>query len=366
MQKNNYTKQQLNKLNNLRAKLDNFDNEILLLLKKRFKIVKQIGEFKKMHSLSVYDPTREESILKRLSNICKERKIPLSDKNIKDIFLEIFSISRSLEAKQKIAYLGPQGTFCEQKAIEMFGNNANLLPINSINGVFGEVQSDNVSLGLVPLENSLGGMVGDTLYALYSFNLFIISCNDMPIEHSLCSNADKLEDIKKIYSKDIAFLQCSEFLNNHSSLNAELINTSSTTKAIQYTKNDSTSGAICLSSSAKAQGVKSLYENIQNSDENVTKFITISPKPNFQKNHKNIAMLVKMQNKSGALVEFLSSFKKAKIDLNKIESHTINGELVFYIQADTNLYNKKLSKIIKKEQQKKLSKSHKIKILGSW
>ncbi len=366
MQKNNYTKQQLNKLNKLRTKLDNFDNEILFLLQKRFKIVKQIGEFKKQHSLNVYDPTREESILKRLSHICKEQKIPLSDKNIKDIFLEIFSISRALEAKQKIAYLGPQGTFCEQKAIQLFGNNANLLPINNINGVFNEVQTNNVALGLVPLENSLGGMVSDTLYALYNHSLFITSCNDMPIEHSLCSNAKELKDIKKIYSKDIAFLQCSEFLNNHSSLNAELINTSSTTKAIQYAKNNSTSGAICLSLSAKAQGVNVLYDNIQNNNENITTFITIQKQANFQKKHKTISMLVKMQNKSGALVEFLSSFKKANIDLSKIESHTINGELVFYIQANANFYDKGLIKIIKKEKQKKLSKSHKIKILGSW
>ena len=338
----------------------------MLLLKDRFKTVNKIGEYKKKHSLAVYDPFRESQILDRLHKLSKKNDIPLSMQNIKDVFLEIFSISRNLEAKQKVAYLGPQGTFCEQKAFDIFGNSCDFLPIRNIDGVFKEVKKNNVNLALVPLENSLGGMVSDTLYALNNYDIFIISCNEMAISHSLCSNASTIEEIENIYSKDIAFLQCSDFLNSHSSLSVQHIHTTSTAEAIEFAKKDNKNGAICLASSAKKQKLNVLYENIQNDRENITKFITIAKKPIFKKQNKTVAMLVKMQNKSGSLVKFLNSFSKANINLEKLESHTINGELVFYIQAKTNPYDKKLLKIMKKEKSKKEYSSHKIKIVGAW
>jgi chorismate mutase/prephenate dehydratase len=369
MQKNKYTKQQKQELDKLRSKLDGFDDDIVLLLKKRFKTVNEVGEFKKKHNLAVYDPFRESQILDRLHKLSKQNNIPLNMQNIKDIFLEIFSISRSLEAKQKVAYLGPQGTFCEQKALDIFGNSSELLPISNIAGAFKEIKNNNADLALVPLENSLAGMVSDTLYALNDYNIFIVACNDMAISHSLCSNATSINDIKNIYSKDIAFLQCSDFLNSHSSLNVQTRHTNSTAQAIEFAKKDSKNSAICLASSAKKQKLNVLYENIQNDKENITKFITIAKKPNFKNKNKTVAMLVKMQNKSGALVKFLNSFSKANINLDKLESHTINGELVFYIQAKTNPYNKKLLEIIKKEEiakRKNENKANVIKIVGSW
>lgn len=195
-------------LKELRDKLDSIDNKLLELINNRMDIVHQVGELKAQSGGAIYRPERERAIIDRLVSINKGK---LNRPAIEALFLEIFAISRNLELPENIAYLGPEGSFTHQAAEARFGAMSAYLPIGSIKGVFREVASKKARFGVIPIENSSNGIVSDTISCLSTYNLKIIAEVVLNIHHTLASNCDKVSEIKRIYSKDIAFEQCRRF-----------------------------------------------------------------------------------------------------------------------------------------------------------
>ena len=156
----------MDELKKLRSEIDNIDNEILKLLNKRMKIAKKIGKIKNRENKQIYKPEREKEIIDRLVKISKEDNGILRDKDIKAIFSEIFAISRMFQRNERIAFLGPIGTYTHQAAKNEFGKNAKYLPISNIEGVFKEVYNKEAKYGVVPIENNTEGVVGITLDSL--------------------------------------------------------------------------------------------------------------------------------------------------------------------------------------------------------
>ena len=102
-------------LDELRAKINELDDQLLTLLNERMGVVKQVGELKRTTQATIYRPEREKQILDRL----KERSQGLlTDVAIEAIFLEIFAVSRNIELPERIAYLGPSGSFTHQAGRE--------------------------------------------------------------------------------------------------------------------------------------------------------------------------------------------------------------------------------------------------------
>jgi len=229
----------------LRNQLDNIDDQLLTLINNRMKVVHQVGALKAKSGGAIYRPEREKAIIDRLENLNNQNNGLLNRSAIEALFLEIFAISRNLELPENIAYLGPEGSFTHQAAEARFGAMSAYLPIHSIKGVFREVSSKKAKFGVVPIENSSNGIVSDTINCLSEYNLKIIAEVVLDIHHTLSSNCDKVKDIKKIYSKDIAFEQCSKFLADTGLDEVEHIPVESTTKAAKYAVNEPNSAAIC-------------------------------------------------------------------------------------------------------------------------
>jgi chorismate mutase/prephenate dehydratase len=192
-------------LKKLRDNLDYIDNKLLELLNKRMETVHKVGKLKANSGGSIYRPEREKAIIDRLTAKSKEDNGALNKEAIKAIFLEVFAVSRNLELPEKVAFLGPSGTYTDQAAKNKFGAMSEYIPMNSIKGVFSEVRALRAKFGVIPIENSSNGMVNDTLMALNEFDLKIISNTSMKIHHSFATNCEHLSDIKRIYSKDVVF-----------------------------------------------------------------------------------------------------------------------------------------------------------------
>ena len=346
-------------LNKLRDTLDAIDDKVLKLLNKRMKTVHKVGALKAKSGGAIYRPEREKAIIERLTNQSIKENGALNKEAIEAIFLEIFAVSRNLELPEKVAFLGPLGTYTHQMAESKFGAMSEYVAMNSIEGVFSEIVAKRAKFGIVPIENSSNGMVNDTLMALNKYNLKIVSNTPMAIHHSFATSCEHINDIKKIYSKDIVFGQCRNFLNEYKLDNVELIPVNSTAKAVQIALEEPNSAAICSHIAAKLYSLPILFENIEDDNTNKTNFIVVSNFDNANSNNDNTSILVKLSKKAGSLVKFLEEFNKVNINLTKIESHIIKQELVFYIEFNGHKDDNPVKKIFKKYKKE-------IKFLGSY
>jgi len=343
----------------LRDTLDNLDNNILGLLNTRMKTVHKVGMLKAQTGGAIYRPEREKAIIDRLTILSKENKGALNKSAIEAIFLEIFAVSRNLELPEKVAFLGPLGTYTHQMAENKFGAMSEYVAMNSIKGVFSEVSAKRAKFGVIPIENSSNGMVNDTLMALNEYNLKIVSNTPMPIHHAFATNCEHIDQIKKIYSKDIVFGQCRNFISEYKLDNVELIPVNSTAKAVQIAKDEPNSAAICSHIAAKLYSFPVLFENIEDDATNNTNFIIVSNFDNGVSGNDNTAVLVKLSKEAGSLVKFLQEFNQRDINLEKIESHIIKQELIFYLEFNAHKDDAKVQEIFN------IYKTE-IKVLGSY
>lgn len=341
-------------LDDCRVAIDTIDNEMLSLLNKRMKVVERVGEIKKDTGGAIYRPEREKAIIKRLAKINKEENGLLNKSAIEAIFLEIFAVARNLELPEKIAYLGPEGSFTHQAAESRFGAMSDYLSLNSIASVFKTLEAKRAKFGVVPIENSRDGIVGETLDLLSKSSVKIVAELYMPIHMSFATKVEHLEDIKKIYSKDKGFGQCREFLSEHNLNNVELIPVESTAKAAILAAQEKYSAAICSHIAAKLYCIPTMFENIEDSIDNTTRFIILSDFKNSKSGEDKTSILVRLKDaiEAGSLVHFLQDFDKEKINLSKIESRPSRDKTGFgywfYIDFYGHIDEQKVQKVIEK------------------
>ncbi|MBP9615543.1 MAG: chorismate mutase [Aliarcobacter sp.] len=343
----------------LRNKLDNIDNKLLELINERMHIVHQVGALKAKSGGAIYRPEREKAIIDRLEKINSENSGLLNRSAIEALFLEIFAISRNIELPENIAYLGPEGSFTHQAAEGRFGAMSSYISVSSIKGVFREVNTKKVKFGVIPIENSSNGIVTDTITCLSEYNLKIIAEVILDIHHTLATTCDKIQDIKRIYSKDIAFDQCRKFLTNMGLDEVEQIPVESTTKAAKLAAREPGTAAICAHVGAKIHNLPILFENIEDKDNNKTRFFIISDFENAQSGNDKTSILVKLPDRQGVLVEFLTDFNNAGINLTKIKSHIVEGNSIFFIDFDGHKDDENVKNILQKY-------INSVKVLGSY
>ncbi|KIM09615.1 MAG: chloride transporter [Sulfurovum sp. FS08-3] len=349
-------------LEKLRKNIDKLDDEILTLLNKRMEYVHQVGELKGKDGGAIYRPEREQAIMERLTKLSQSHNGLLQRKHIEAIFYEIIGISKSLERDEKVAYLGPIGTFTHQAAQSRFGSIKDYNPYPSILSVFKAVSSDSATYGVVPIENSTDGVVGETLDLLGEYNLNIVAEIYMPIHHSFATKVANIGQVRKIYSKDKAFGQCREFLENHGLMHLEHISVESTAKAAQLAAKDSKAAAICLHIAAKMNKLPILYDNIEDRHDNKTRFIVVSKSLNLKGKNDKTSILARLSNTQGSLVRFLQEFDEAGINLTKIESRPAQSSKAFsywfYIDFDGHIEDENIKQLLARHED--------IKFLGSY
>ncbi len=299
----------------LRRRIDALDEKILRLLNLRAKEVLRIIQLKEKNNLDIYAPEREVEVLRRLKDLNK--KGPLSSEDVEIIFREILSVFRSLQAKIKVAFFGPEGTFTHLASLKHFGKKAQYLACESISDVFEEVEKSRVDYGVVPIENSTEGAVAYTMDMFFSSPLKICAEITLSISHALLGHFK--EKIKRIYSHPQVFAQCRKWLAQNYP-HCELVPVSSTARAARKAVSDK--GAACIGSKflATLYPLKILAGNIEDFSENYTRFLVIAKNDSLPSGRDKTSILFSVQDRVGVLHDALASFKKHNINLTKIES----------------------------------------------
>jgi len=346
-------------LGQIRKEIDAIDDQLLGLYNRRMKLVHRVGELKNSTGTPIYRPEREQEILERLKQINQSQAGILTEGAIEALYLELFAIARNFELPERIAFLGPEASFTHQAAENRFGALSSYISIGSIRGVFREVSQGRAKFGVVPIENSFNGIVSDTITALQDFDTKIIAEVMVDIHHVLATKAEDVKHIKRIYSKDIAFGQCKQFLEDYGLDELEQIPVESTAKAAKLAANDPQAAAICAEVASKMYALPILFSNIEDKGNNRTRFFIISDFENASSGNDKTTILVSLPNRPGALVGFLNDFKEFGIDLTKIKSHIVEGISLFFIEFDGYRGDERIEKIFQKH-------GDSIKFLGSY
>jgi len=336
----------MDKLDELRQGIDSLDNEVLKLLNKRMTFVAKVGEFKQTSGTSIYRPEREKEILDRLKGLNDGM---LNASAIDAIYQEIFAVSRNLEMPEKIAFLGPEGSYTHQVAESRFGAMGNYIALNSVEAVFHVLENKEAKYGVVPIENNTEGAVGITLDCLGKFDSLIVAEIYMDIHHSFATNCENLKDIKRIYSHPQGYNQCRKFLEEHMLLDIEFVPTKSTAASAKKASKDLESASICSHIAAKLYNVPILFGKIEDNSANKTRFLILSDFKNKAGIKNKTSVLAKTEDKAGGLVNFLQSFENENINIKKIESRPVKDsgfKAVFYLDFDGFIDDANIQRVI--------------------
>jgi chorismate mutase/prephenate dehydratase len=347
-------------LKRLRKRIDNIDNQILELLNRRVKLVKKINTLKQKRGIDIFSPEREASILKRLKRLNKNL---LKDSDIELIFKEIFSIFRALRVELIVAYLGPEGTFAHLAAVKRFGKKVVYNPYDSIREVFDAVERGVANYGVVPVENSIEGVVNYTLDMFFESNLKICSEIIMDIHHDLLTYYPK-NKIERIYSNPQVFAQCRNWLSKNLP-KAKLVPVVSTARATFEAKKDPCGACIGSKILASLYNLRIVTSNIQDAPSNITRFLVISKEDSKPSGEDKTSIIFSVKDRVGALHDALYPFKKFGINLTKIESRPSKRkawEYYFFVDFQGHRTEPQIQKTLKE-----LAKiCNFVKILGSY
>jgi chorismate mutase/prephenate dehydratase len=305
----------MSNLDDLRKQIDEIDAKLVELLNQRAGIVIEVGKLKRQTSTPVYSPDREKEVLEKIT---RQNKGPLPNKCLNAIWRELMSGSFTLERPLRIGYLGPAGSFSHTAAIGKFGTSVDYEPIVDIRSIFDEVSKGHCDLGVVPIENTLGGGVIETFDALVDSNVKVCAEILMAIHHNLLANCN-LDQIEKIYSKPEVFAQCRNWLAS-TFKDARTVAEASTAKAAQKAAKESKSAAIGSTIAAELYDIKIICENIEDTPNNVTRFFVVAKEDSKPTGQDKTSVLFSTAHKAGALVDVLEIFKKYEVNLTNIES----------------------------------------------
>lgn len=320
----------------LRQAIDKVDDKLLVLLTERQALASRLGEVKRGLGLPIYDPAREKSIIERLSRL---NAGTLNEQGVLAAWREIFSASRQAQTPLRVAFLGPEGTFTQQAALTRFGSSAELISAQTIAIAFGWVAKRTVDYAVLPVENTLQGVVGETVDLLGAARQpLIIGEIAIPIHFVFATAKDRLEEVKRIYSKAEAFPQCGNFINQTALENAERKAVASTAEAVWRAAEDVDGASLSAEIAASQAGVPILFRNVENNPRNQTRFLVLGGEQPAPTGRDKTSVFAKVPNVSGGLESLLSAFKRLNVNLTKIESRPMddaaNFETWFYIEFD--------------------------------
>lgn len=359
-------------LNELRNKLDIIDDQIATLYGERMKIVEQVCDAKKQSGKAVNDPEREKKILLRVADKVDEDK----QVYLKRVFESIFETSKALQtinaeyrsevsdkinsallkgelkfpAKAKVACQGVMGAYSGIAAERLF-ELADITYFKNFDGVFQAVEKGFCKYGVLPIENSSAGSVNQVYDLMKAHKFYIVRSIRLPISHNLVVNKDaKKEDITEILSHEQALSQCKGYLEGFK--NAKITACANTAVASKMVADSGRKDIAAISSRecAELYGLKLLETNVQDSDNNYTRFILIAKDMEFYAGANKISIMTTLpQNAPGSLNKLLSKFANAGINLTKLESRPIVGssfEFMFYFDFNCDIKEKAVQNLL--------------------
>jgi chorismate mutase/prephenate dehydratase len=327
-------------LEKLRHEIDSIDTQLVQLLDRRAEIARLVGKSKAETGGPTFDAGRAKAVV--LQAISRSNG-QFPNEGLVYVFREILSACLNLQKSLRVGFMGPRDTYSHRAAIREFGSSVEFVPFKLVRDVFMAVEKETVDYGVVPIENSTGGTVHLTLDAFIEHPCSICSEVLLPIHLSLMGNCD-LADVKKVFSHPQPFLQCDRWLKaNLPSVQRSEVD--STTQGMLEAKKEPFAAAIGSELAADEYGLRVLAKNIEDSEDNTTRFLVISRNDARVSGDDKTSIMFSVDDKPGTLLRVLTPFNQLGINLSKLESRPTKRrawEQAFFVDADGHREDAKL------------------------
>jgi len=318
----------------LRVQIDAVDRDLLQLLNQRAALANEVGEIKRAEGSPVFRPEREAQVIHGLQSA---NPGPLKNTSVGWVWREIMSACRALESPQRVAFLGPKGTFSEQAALGFFGSSIEAIACATIDEVFRATAAGSAQFGVVPVENSTEGAVSRSLDLFLQSPVHIVGETSLLIRHNLLRQHNDLSCIEAVLAHPQALAQCQGWLNIHLP-NAERRAVSSNAEGARLAASEPTWAAIASERAANEFGLHIAAHAIQDEAFNRTRFAVIclpqtlaTPEASGQ---DCISLVVSVPNRAGAVHDLLVPLKTHGVSMTRFESRPAKSgqwEYFFYI-----------------------------------
>ena len=348
-------------LSEIRAKIDTVDDQLLQLFLERMALAEEVAAYKNEHKLPIVNKQREREVLAKVTERSGDK-----ERYAYHLFSTLFELARSRQAELisaptrvaaqiqsalaagsdifpqtgLVACQGVEGAN-SQVACDRLLPRGNIVYVKTFSAVVSAVESGFCKFGVLPIENSSNGSVRAVYELLQDHKLSIVRSTRLCIRHELLTLPGvKMEDITEIYSHQQAIGQCSKFLN---SLNGvHVIPCDNTAAAAQMVAESGNRHAAAISSHlcTALYGLECINDQIQDSDNNYTRFICISKTPAIYAGANRISLIVSTDNRPGALYEILSKLAALDINMTKLESCPVTGrnfEFIFFLEIEASV-----------------------------
>lgn len=266
-----------------------------------------------------------------------------------------------------ISIQGEKGSFHDQVAYHYFKDkDYQLLERSSFREVFEDTANTSADFGIIAIENSLAGSLGENYDLLLTHNVYIVHEVYLPISHCLITNPGvHIDEITEVLSHPMALKQCDQYLrSNPYFLRREMEDTAGSVSYIKENKMQN-SAAIASKYAANIYNMQILKEAIETHKQNYTRFFVLSHMPQENSENTKSSLAFSVNNTPGSLVKSLQIFDNLGINLTKIESRPIigqNWQYIFYIDCEKGIESELMTTAL--EQLKEFSNW--IKVLGSY
>lgn len=334
-------------LQKLRIAIDDVDRRLVKRLNERSEF--QVDDLR-YGNRSTADVTNDQSSSDLDAIVAKNEGI-IPATALRGIYREIFSASLELARRIRVGYLGPEGTFSHQAAEQHFGDSVDYENLRALSGVFEEVARGHVEFGLVPIENSTGGAIIESLDSFNDYFGQVTICGEIqtPISFHLLGNCEPGE-VKEIHSKAEALVQCDKWISKNYP-NAKRVAAQSTAVAAQLAKLASGEGVVAVGSTKAGQiyGLSQIADCIEDNSKNVTRFLILSQTPAKPTGKDKTSVMFTCDDRPGSLVDILSVFRRYQINLSHIEkrpSQQIDTDYTFFVDIGGHIDDGKTAMIL--------------------
>ncbi len=374
----------MERLDELRRRLDATDRQLLEVLAQRLEIVREVADLKAEALSFLRDSQREQRLLDRIEAVARE--LGLDPYRAREIFREVIAMSlkvqeealltrqrseRSQANAHRATYQGIEGSYSHMAARKFFAAQAaamELVGCRSFEAALELAERGEAGAALLPIENTTAGSINETYELLRRTPLAIVGEEILPVRHCLLGVATtEPGELRRIISHPQALAQCARFLRSLPRVEASAWgDTASAARHVRDT-GDPTLAAIASEEAGVLYGLTILSREIADQEENWTRFVVVSApgEPPDPRIPSKTSLVLTTRHDQGALARVLEIVAGHGLNLCKLESRPEPSrpwEYMFYMDIEGSLASDAVSMTVAKLRRE----CPYLKVLGSY